>query len=147
MLRCTNETKKGFIYDVDAYFDNLKVYEVKPFLAWLETKEVVVRYLNIVPDDAIIGEVWCNTKFGRCQMTNVSTSVKIMVIAMLSIQNGTPFSFHYGLLGDNFVVELFELCRNTNLISLYTPDNRLLYTQVPVELRRELMGNVKGNQV
>lgn len=143
MLYCTSKKLDGFVSDVDACFNKLNFANIRPYIYWLSKQGVFIDNFKGIRDSINVCEVYAKTILGYCNLSNISTSLKIIILCQEAIRFKRPFSFHYALLGGNFVELLYRICRNTNLIALYTPNKRLAYTGVSLELIKELLQNVR----
>jgi hypothetical protein len=132
MLGLRKRKPDCLLLDVNKAFNKLRYKDVLPYIPDMKDKYNAFEKIlwHPVPEQPV-KLVACRTKFGDCTLTEVSTSVKILVLSRIAIQRNTEVCFVSGLLGDNYLGELLKICENTNLISLYVPTGVLSQVTSP----------------
>lgn len=125
MLRiCKNKTE-FFILDVNEKFDNLTFNEIKRYIPFMLELKAINRIVGISENNQKVFQVGCETDFGLTTLDNISTSVKILVLSKMFIEKKQYVCFPDGLIGDNFMPYLENICERTNYVYLYAPDGLL----------------------
>lgn len=138
VLHCSINKPRGYVEDIDALFNTLTFNAIKSYLNILTKNGISIEKQELIPNAANVTQIYCTGTFGVCNLSNISTSLKILILCEVAIETNKYFSFLCGMLGGNYVAELFMRCKNTDLISMYVPNGRLVYTGVPLDIIKEL---------
>lgn len=137
MLYLTAKRPKHLIIDVGRTFSNLTYGEIRPYIADLLRYGAFESIQGIPDDTQKLAFVGCITPFGVCAVSQVSTSIQILILSKMAIANGKECCFIAGLIGDNYLMELEHICKDSNLISLYCPEYILPQRKCPAKVRLE----------
>jgi hypothetical protein len=132
MLQLYKKKPKCLVLDVNSIFDDLQYKTVLPYIEDMKNKYRAFNEIlwSPVPEQPV-KVVSCRTKFGDCTLAEISTSVKILVLSRIAIQHGKEICFVSGLLGDNYLTELLNICKESDLVGLYDPSGVLPQATCP----------------
>ena len=137
MLYLTAKRSEHLIIDVGRVFSELTYGDIKPYIPDLLQYNAFTA-IQIVPDAAQkLSFVGCTTPFGVCSVSRISTSVQILILSKIAIARGNECCFIAGQVGDNYLMELEHICKDSELISLYCPEYILPQRKCPAKERLE----------
>lgn len=121
MLYLTEKKSENIILNVGKVFAQLRFKEVKPYLTDMLNYGAFQRINSTQDSEYTLQYIICETKFGCTYLSNISTSIQVLILSKLAIKNNKAVCFAVGVIGDNYLEELMSICKNTDLISLYCP--------------------------
>jgi hypothetical protein len=125
MLRIQKRRSKYLVTDVNSVFNTLLWRDVSPYLNDLLRYKAFTSLMCVPADDVPVGLIPCKTDFGVCTLAQISMSIKVLILCKIKIKNNENFCFPAGLIGDNYLQELVNICENSDLIRLYSTSNLL----------------------
>lgn len=137
MLYLTAKRTQQLVLDVGYMFSTLTYGEIKPFIPDLLQYNAFASIQGTPDDEQQLSFVGCKTTFGVCAVSHISTSIQILILSKMAIAQGVERCFIAGLIGDNYLMELERICKDTNLISLYCPEYILPQLNCPAKERLE----------
>ena len=141
MLYITMEKTSNIIYDVGAVFNDLKFGTVAPYIETMIKYNAFIRVLGVPEQEQRIARVSCLTDFGDCSLGDISTSIQILILSKIAIKQNRRICFVAGMVGDNYLAELMDICKDTDLVSLYHPE--ILLPQIDCPERKILEENLR----
>ena len=131
MLYLETTQKPTLVYDVQQLFNTLTYSDVQPYVPDMLRYKAFIRILGVPEAEQPVSLVGVQTIFGACALSNISTSIQILLLSKIAISKNKPVCFIAGLVGDNYLVELMHICKDTDLVSLYCPDGLLPQLSCP----------------
>lgn len=114
-----NIRKPSTLVEVNVEFNKLTYGDIKPYMGFLKENQGFFVIVNNPTNSVNVRHIVIQTRFGECMLSDISTSLKIMILAKIAIKQKKHICFVAGELGDNFVEALYDLCKDTDYVSLY----------------------------
>lgn len=140
MLYIKLKAPPEIIYNVGAVFGNLTYGTIQPYIADMLNYKAFTRILGIPETEQQVKYIGCKTDFGTCMLSDTPTSIQVLILSKIAIAENKPICFVAGMIGDNYLAELMNICRNTDLVSVYHPKS--LLPQIDCPERRVLEDNL-----
>lgn len=137
MLYITKKRSPNLIINVRKEFGNVTYHDIQPYINAMLHYKAFIRILGTPEPTQTISSIGCETDLGYCLLSNIATSIQIVILCKMAIAQNKPICFIAGQIGDNFLPELISVCQNTNLVSLYCPEGLLPQLTCPERMGLE----------
>lgn len=134
MLYLKIERSSELVYNVGELFSKLTYTDIEPYMQDMLRYNAFTRIYGTPEPEQPVELIGCKTDFGTCTLNNISTSIQILILSKIAIAKNKPICFIAGMLGDNYLVELMHICKDTDLVSLYCPGRILPQVTCPERL-------------
>ena len=135
MLYISNATNN--IVDTENTFKGLVYSDISDYIQMLKDLGGFLEIVNSYNKDTKITHIVVKTLYGECMLDEIATSLKILVLAQIAIKQKLHVSFVAGEIAGNYLKNLYDICKDTDYVSLYQPDGFLPYMCdiIPIEFK------------
>lgn len=135
MLYISNNTNN--IVDIEKTFKGLIYSDIVDYIQMLKELGGFLEIVNSYNEDTKITHIVVKTLYGECMLNEIATSLKILVLSQIAIKQKEYVSFVAGGIAGNYLRILYDICKDTDYVSLYQPDGFLPYMcdTVPIDFK------------